>query len=55
MIVDNCVISHFRYDLLTRCWSELPENRPSFEDIVHEIDMLLTGMSEYLQLSEFPG
>ena len=31
----------FRYDIMTSCWESLPENRPTFTDIITEINKML--------------
>ena len=42
-----------RYALISRCWSESPDKRPFFEDLVHEVDSLLISVAGYLEFSTF--
>ena len=44
---------YFRYTLIAQCWSEAPEERPLFKDLVHEIDSLLAGVAGYIEFSKF--
>ena len=40
------IMVHSRYDsVLASCWEELPMKRPSFKDIVHTLDNILTDSS----------
>ena len=48
----SCYFLVSRYDLLIRCWNEVPEKRPSFEDLVHEIGSQLQEVAGYLELGE---
>ena len=38
---------------MKQCWNESPENRPSFKDLIQEIEYLLQGVSGYIELSTF--
>ena len=36
----------FRYDIMQKCWSRDPDERPSFDCVVRELDaIILTGRS----------
>ncbi len=43
------------YEMITQCWIESPEKRPSFQELVQEIEQLLVGVSGYLDFSAFPS
>ena len=47
--------TYSRYDLVSQCWEESPEKRPSFEDLVKEINILLEEVAGYLEFSAFSG
>ena len=41
----------FRYDLMTKCWEELPENRPTFAELRTELEAMMSVDKAYLDLT----
>lgn len=42
------------YKIMARCWNKLPEQRPTFRDLVAELDELFTSSNDYIQLDQYP-
>ena len=40
-----------RYDLMTKCWEELPENRPTFAELCTELEAMMSVDKAYLDLT----
>ena len=40
-----------RYDLMTKCWEELPENRPTFAELRTELEAMMSVDKAYLDLT----
>ena len=40
-----------RYDLLLRCWDDKPEDRPTFIEILHQLEHFLELIAEYFDIS----
>ena len=50
-----CNVVLFSYDtLMMSCWRADPKERPSFSDLVHTIEFILTKVADYLDINEFP-
>ena len=50
-VVMTCfVINFYRYYVMTECWQEEPEKRPTFSEVVTVISTILEGMAGYLDL-----
>ena len=43
----------YRYEVITGCWNESPDKRPSFEDLSQAINSLLEGVAGYMDFSAF--
>lgn len=41
--------------MMTQCWSESPDKRPSFKELAHEVNSLLVEMTDYLELMVHPS
>lgn len=41
--------------MMTKCWSDVPEKRPSFYDLIQECNMLLEGIADYVDMSGNPA
>ena len=54
-LIDFIALPFFRYEEISRCWDEVPENRPCFEDLAEIINSLLEGVAGYLDFSIFSG
>lgn len=46
------ICSRQLYDLMQKCWSENPDSRPSFEDIVEQLDWNTVQNPIYVDLDE---
>ena len=54
VVVVVCLLLLFlRYEVVTGCWSESPDKRPSFEDLSQAINSLLEGVAGYMDFSAF--
>lgn len=42
------------YMIMVYCWAELPQDRPDFQDIVKQLDHLLSTETDYIELEHFP-
>lgn len=51
LIIQLFIVS--RYDLLMRCWKEEPYIRPTFTDLVEELDTMLSKMTNEVQLNNY--
>ena len=51
LIIQFFIVS--RYDLLMRCWNEEPYIRPTFTDLVEELDTMLSKMTNEVQLNNY--
>ena len=40
----------YRYDIMSHCWCESPADRPSFEQLRHQLETLLVRDVNYLDL-----
>ena len=45
--------SALRYEMIAGCWAELPDKRPSFQDLVQSVSSLLEGVAGYMDFSAF--
>ena len=52
-VVVVVVCCSLRYEVVTGCWSESPDKRPSFEDLSQAINSLLEGVAGYMDFSAF--
>ena len=43
------------YELIGLCWTESPDKRPSFQELVERVNSLLEGVAGYLDFSAFSG
>ena len=43
------------YELIGLCWTESPDKRPSFQELVERVNSLLEGVAGYLDFSVFSG
>ena len=43
----------FRYELICQCWTESPDERPSFQDLSQAVNSFLEGIAGYLDFSAF--
>ena len=43
----------YRFEVITECWAESPDKRPSFEDLSQAINSLLEGVAGYMDFSAF--
>ena len=41
---------HHRYNIMKECWEELPDNRPTFSDLVTTISASLEAIAGYMDL-----
>ncbi len=39
-----------RYIVLTKCWNQCPQDRPTFDDLVTMMDRKLQSIAGYLEL-----
>ncbi|XP_070542318.1 uncharacterized protein [Ptychodera flava] len=49
---DDCPQS--MYQIMTRCWAENPEERPTFTDLIQDFNQLLSQFAEYINEQAFP-
>ena len=49
----NSAFPHSSYSLMARCWMDDPVDRPTFTEIVTNIEHMLEQISGYVQLSDF--
>ncbi len=40
------------YNIMLRCWELIPDNRPSFTEIINWLETILQSSAEYLELSQ---
>ena len=43
------------YELIGLCWTESPDKRPSFQELVERVNSLLESVAGYLDFSAFSG
>ncbi|XP_067674743.1 fibroblast growth factor receptor-like [Haliotis asinina] len=41
------------YSLMSKCWEQLPQDRPHFKDLVQHVEYLLEKEADYIQLDQF--
>ena len=46
------VFPHSSYNLMVKCWMDDPVDRPTFTEIVKNMEHMLENISGYLQLSD---
>ena len=42
------------FNIMSYCWSQDPEERPTFEELVEEFEKLLVQDTDYIDLNMFP-
>ena len=47
----NSVIFLYSYSIIQSCWEELADKRPSFSELVVDIDSTLESMAGYMDLN----
>ena len=46
-----CHLDHCRFEIMMNCWEEVPEDRPSFSDLVATLSQMMVSEAGYLSLS----
>ncbi len=44
----------FSYELMCDCWKELPDKRPSFQEVVSSLNSQLEGVAGYMEFFASP-
>ena len=47
LLVVHC---QYRYDIMKSCWKKLPQDRPTFSELIARLSKSLISMAEYLPL-----
>ena len=47
------IIFFCRYYMMTRCWGAKPTGRPSFKEIVCDVESLLSQEAEYIEFNTY--
>lgn len=42
------------YRIMSQCWSTNPEDRPTFKDLVSQLDKMLLSSNDYIELDQYP-
>lgn len=42
------------YKIMTKCWQHEPDKRPTFGDLVRQLDELLLSANDYIELDQYP-
>lgn len=42
------------YNIMARCWSHCPVNRPTFKEVAIELEKLLLSENNYIELDQYP-
>ena len=53
MIGDVMLLRVDRYNVMQECWNENPLHRPTFADIVHDLDRIVAMSSRDVSLTRF--
>ena len=43
---------HDRYELMTLCWNEDPSSRPSFSELIDQLEVIMTRDVPYCDLNK---
>ena len=47
-----CFFIHNRYELMTDCWKEEPRSRPSFNQLIEKLEVIMQRDAPYLDLNK---
>lgn len=42
------------FEIMSKCWSQKPEERPTFKKLVKQLDELLLSANNYIELDQYP-
>ena len=50
LAVNNLLKPRFRYDMMLKCWQQVPKKRPTFTQLREELESIMSDGETYLSL-----